>query len=106
MLDELPDHAEVVLLSGEVKRRRVVPFVADVRVGASIEQQGQGLFAVAPNGVVQCRAEAGVSRKEAPLVHQLRRRVEDCGDQGGITGEGSREQGLDAGIHGIGIVRR
>jgi hypothetical protein len=58
MLHQETSDGEAMLLHGEMERIRVVPFAADVGIGAALEQQLDSRLAVAEDGVVQRRSHA------------------------------------------------
>jgi hypothetical protein len=90
VLDEQPDDGEIAALGGEMDRIRVVAVVADVRIGAALEEQAHDCFVA--HAEVERRPPARVGRQLAALVDDGRVAVEDRADGGGVARAGCREQ--------------
>ena len=78
MLDQKTDHAHVLSLGGEMHRKRVVAFVANVRVGPPLEQDAHDRFVF--NTEMQRSAEAGMARQLTAVVDDVWMFVEDARD--------------------------
>ena len=76
VLDQQSNDAEMLFLRGEVQRHRVVALVADVGIGAAIEQPLDGRLVAAVDLGMQGRPRAPMAGKAASLVDDARVRVE------------------------------
>ena len=81
---------EVAAFGGEVKRKGVVSFIPDIRIGAALEQRPDDRFVAGAE--VQRRTRPCVAWQRAALVDDVGRFVEDRGDRSGIALAGRREQ--------------
>ena len=90
VVDEQLDDSEIATLGGEMNGVCVVTFVADVRIGAAIEQRSHD--GLVPRAEVQRRAQTRIAWQRAALVDDVGMLVEDRGNCSGVAFAGSREQ--------------
>ena len=88
--DEQLDHGQVAAFGGEMNRIRVVAFVADVRIGAALEERPHdGLM---PRAEVKGRPQARIARQRAALIDEVGMVVENRRHSGGVARAGGGEQ--------------
>ena len=80
MLDEQSDDGEVLVLRGEVQWHRVVTLIANVRIGAALEEHSDNSLVL--DTEMQCRAKSVVTLELATPTHDLRIAIENLGDSG------------------------
>ena len=98
VLEEQPDHRQILVLGGEVQRVGVVAFVADVRIGAALEQQPH--HRLVGDAEVQRGPQAGVAGQRAALAHQFGMRVEQGGQPDDVAGVRRREDAVERRLAG------